>query len=54
MAEEYTGKCTTDGGKPIVKPLPYVKPVGPKGIDAPKTPGLHGTNHGKQGTQGKR
>lgn len=43
---------THDGGKPIVKDLPTKEPVGPKGINDPKTPGLHGTNHGNAPTQG--
>lgn len=29
-----------------VKPIPYSPPVGPKNINDPKTPGLHGKNHG--------
>lgn len=37
---------TKDGGKPIVKPIPYCPPVGP--VQSPK-----GTNHGNCGTQGK-
>lgn len=37
---------TRDGGKPIVKPMPYSPPKGPSGINDPKTPGIHGTNHG--------
>lgn len=44
---------TRDGGKPEVKPLPYSPPVGPKGISDPKSPGLHGTNHGNDVNQGK-
>ena len=35
---------THDGGKPIVKPLPYSAPVGPTNINDPKGPGLHGDN----------
>ena len=31
----------------------YKPPVGPKGIGDPKSPGLHGTNHGNNGTQGR-
>lgn len=31
----------------------YKPPVGPKGINDPHSPGLHGTNHGCCGTQGK-
>lgn len=44
----------TNGGQMEVKPLPYSPPVGPSNINDPKTPGLHGTNHGPCGTQGKR
>jgi len=31
----------------------YKPPVGPKGIGDSKSPGLHGTNHGNAGTQGR-
>ncbi len=44
---------TRDGGKPEVKPLPYSPPQGPTSINDPKTPGIHGTNHGNCGTQSK-
>lgn len=41
---------TRDGGKPIVKDLPYSPPVGPQGIN--NGPGsLGGTNHGQGGSQ---
>jgi len=32
----------------------YKPPMGPKNIMDPKSPGLHGTNYGNCGTQGKR
>ena len=44
----------TNGGQCEPKPIPYSPPVGPKGIMDPKSPGLHGSNHGNNGTQGKR
>lgn len=44
---------TSNGGKMEPKPLEYCPPVGPKG-QMEKGPGLHGTNHGCCGTQGKR
>ena len=45
----------TSGGCKEAKPIAnYKPPVGPKGINDSKTPGLHGTNHGVCGTQGKR
>lgn len=44
----------TNGGQLEVKQLPYSPPVGPKSIGDPKSPGLHGTNHGNNGTQGRR
>ena len=44
---------TRDGGQPEVKPLPYSPPVGPTNINDPKSPGLHGENHGNCGTQSK-
>lgn len=43
----------TNGGKMPVKTLTERPPVGPKGISDPKTPGLHGANHGNCGTQGR-
>lgn len=47
------GDQTHDGGKPVEKELPYSPPQGPKGIDDPKEPGIHGTNHGPCGSQGR-
>lgn len=44
----------TSGGQMDVKPIPYSPPVGPSNIGDAKSPGLHGTNHGNCGTQGKR
>lgn len=44
---------TKGGGEPIVKELPYSPPQGPIGINDPKGPGIHGTNHGNCGSQGK-
>lgn len=43
----------TNGGQMQPKSLPYSPPVGPSNINDPKSPGLHGTNHGNCGTQGK-
>lgn len=44
----------TKGGVTEAKDLPYSPPVGPSNINDPKTPGIHGTNHGNTGTQGRR
>lgn len=44
----------TNGGQCEPKPIPYSPPVGPSNINDGKSPGLHGTNHGNCGTQGKR
>lgn len=44
----------TNGGQQQVKEPPYSPPVGPKGINDSKSPGLHGDNHGNCGTQGRR
>lgn len=41
------------GGVTTAKEIPYSPPVGPKSINDPKTPGIHGTNHGCCGTQGR-
>lgn len=43
---------TRDGGKPIKQDLPYSPPQGPKG-QSHEAPGLGGTNHGTNGTQGR-
>lgn len=43
----------TSGGAQTPKEMPYSPPQGPKGINDPKTPGIHGTNHGNCGTQGR-
>lgn len=45
---------STCGGVKEAKPLPYSPPVGPSNVGDPKSPGLHGTNHGNCGSQGKR
>lgn len=44
----------TNGGNMPVKPIPYDPPKGPSNIGDSKSPGLHGTNHGNCGTQGRR
>ena len=44
---------TRDGGKPQPKDPPYSPPVGPKSINDPQTPGIHGTNHGNNVNQGR-
>lgn len=44
----------TNGGQQIPKPLPYSPPQGPSNINDGHSPGLHGTNHGNCGTQGRR
>lgn len=44
----------TNGGKQDPKPLPYSPPKGPTNINDGRSPGLHGSNHGNCGTQGKR
>lgn len=43
----------TDGGRLDPKPLDYKPPVGPSNINDPKSPGIHGTNHGNAPGQGK-
>ena len=42
----------TNGGHQEVKPIPYSPPKGPTS-QMQQGPGLHGTNHGCYGTQGK-
>lgn len=48
------GNRASNGGVMPVKEIPYSAPVGPKGIGDPKSPGIHGENHGNNGTQGRR
>jgi len=43
----------TNGGQMEVKSIPYSPPKGPSNIGDSKSPGLHGSNHGCCGTQGK-
>lgn len=43
----------TNGGQQTPKELRYDPPKGPSG-QMQQGPGLHGTNHGNCGTQGKR
>lgn len=52
-AAPQAGRATS-GGQQDAKPLPYSPPRGPSNINDPKSPGLHGTNHGNCGTQGRR
>lgn len=47
------GNRATCGGCTEAKPLPYSPPVGPTS-QTQQGPGIHGTNHGQAGTQGKR
>lgn len=48
------GNRATNGGQMEVKSIPYSPPVGPSNINDSKSPGIHGTNHGTCGTQGRR
>jgi hypothetical protein len=43
-----------NGGRLEPKPIEYHPPVGPSNINDPKSAGIHGTNLGPCGTQGKR
>lgn len=43
----------TNGGQCTPKPIPYSPPVGPANIGDPKSPGIHGTNHGNAVCQGR-
>jgi hypothetical protein len=51
--DRSNGSRAQNGGKPEVKPLSYDPPKGPT-AQMQNGPGLHGTNHGQCGTQGKR
>lgn len=43
----------TNGGQQMPKQMNYSPPVGPKNINDPKSPGLHGENHGNNVNQGR-
>ncbi len=51
--EASSGDRASNGGEMMPKPIPYSPPTGPSNINDSQTPGLHGTNHGCCGTQGK-
>lgn len=48
------GSRATNGGQQTPKDIPYSPPQGPKSINDGNGPGIHGTNHGNCGTQGRR
>lgn len=48
------GNRATNGGVMPVKDILYSPPKGPSNINDSKSPGIHGTNHGPCGTQGRR
>lgn len=50
-ATKEVGRAT-NGGQQMPKEIPYSPPQGPSG-QMNEGPGLHGTNHGCCGTQGK-
>ncbi len=54
-SDSYVGQAprATNGGHCEPKPIPYSPPKGPSNIGDSKSPGLHGTNHGNNGTQGR-
>jgi len=52
-ANNHSGSRASNGGQQQPKEIPYSPPTGPKSINDPKSPGIHGTNHGCCGTQGK-
>lgn len=51
--ESSPGSRASNGGQQEVKQIPYDPPKGPVGIMSPQSPGIHGENHGNNGTQGK-
>ena len=51
--ERTEGSRASSGGVKETKPLAYDPPKGPT-AQMQNGPGLHGTNHGQCGTQGKR
>ena len=51
--DRSSGARASSGGVKEAKPLAYDPPKGPT-AQMQNGPGLHGTNHGQCGTQGKR
>lgn len=47
-------RATNGGQVPCGDVHMYKHPVGPSNIGDPKSPGLHGSNKGNCGTQGRR
>lgn len=52
-ADKPQSSGASNGGVMPVKDIPYSPPKGPSNIGDAKSPGLHGTNHGNNGTQGR-
>lgn len=52
-SNQHQAPRAADGGKQEPKQMPYESPKGPSNINDPKTPGIHGTNHGNCGSQGR-
>lgn len=46
---DQKGRATNGGVVPVKDVHNYKPPVGPSNINDPKSPGLHGTNHGSSG-----
>ncbi len=46
-------RATNGGVMPVRDVKNYQPPVGPTSINDPKSPGLHGSNMGNCGTQGR-
>lgn len=52
-SQPQKGSASSGGAITSKDVMGYKPPVGPTSIDNPKTPGIHGTNHGCCGTQGR-
>ncbi len=52
-SQPQAARATNGGQVPTRDVNNYKPPVGPSNIGDPKTPGLHGTNHGNSCNQGK-
>lgn len=53
-SQSDAGRATSGGQQTPRDVRNYSAPVGPKNINDPKGPGLHGDNCGTCGTQGRR
>lgn len=52
-AQPQAARATNGGAQQPKDVMNYKPPQGPSNVGDPNSPGLHGTNHGNAGTQGR-